>query len=827
MGCGTRGVLNRLLTRAQSRSESRTKSPTASRSESRTQPRIESRTRPRTEPRPSGSGPLILLPSVLLLLLALPALAQGPNNVQWSLKLDPATSAPGSKVLARVEAQIDPGWHVYSMSSAGAIPTTVKVAPNAAIAKVRIFQAPPKKAYDPNFQLDTETYEGSAVFLLELQLKPDAPAGPTDISAEVRYQTCNDTVCIPPRRKTVTAALTVSAAAPAASPTIPAGFAEVTGPPKPAPTTNAGAQTPATQSLGAFLLVAFGFGLAAIFTPCVFPMIPITMSFFLNRQGTRREGVVHAVLFCLGIVVLFSGLGLLTTALLGPFGVVQLGSNPWVNGFIALVFLAFGLSLLGAFEITIPSSVLTRLDKGTQQGGIAGTLLMGLTFALSSFACVGPFMGTLLAASVGSGGLRPLLGMVTFASGLALPFFLLALFPSYLKRLPKSGAWMVRIKVVMGFIVLAAMLKFLASVDQVLQWNVLTRERFLAAWIVLFAMAGLYLLGFVRLEGIAKDATMGLGRLLTGMVFLIFAISLTPGMSGGKLGELDAYIPAPPEGSALASPGAGPETALVFLKNQYREALDKARAENKLVLVTFTGYACTNCHWMKANMFTRPEIAAELKNFILVELYTDGTDAASIANQEMEQSRFQTIAIPFYAVVDATGNTVATYPGATRDGAAYLAFLQTKPPAAAAPVSAKNAPSDLAGLSATTLDGAPVDMAALQGKVVVIDFWATYCVPCLKEIPTFNRLHQQLADRGVVVLGVSMDSDGGAPLVSSFLKAHPMQYRVALASEQMTDLFHVEKLPTTVVFDRHGKTLQRFEGYTPADALENVVKTAL
>ncbi len=159
---------------------------------------------------------------------------------------------------------------------------------------------------------------------------------------------------------------------------------------------------------------------------------------------------------------------------------------------------------------------------------------MGLTFALASFACVGPFMGTLLAASVGGGGARPLLGMVAFATGLALPFFLLALFPSYLKQLPKSGGWLARVKVVMGFVILAAMLKYLASVDQVLQWNVLTRERFLAAWIVLFAMAGLYLLGFLRLEGIAKDEPMGLGRLLVGMAFLIFAISLVPGMSGAS-----------------------------------------------------------------------------------------------------------------------------------------------------------------------------------------------------------------------------------------------------------------------------------------------------
>jgi thiol:disulfide interchange protein DsbD len=759
----------------------------------------------------------------LLLLAAFPALAQGPNNVQWSLSLEPAAAPPGSLVLARLEARIDPGWHVYSTTSAGAIPTTVKMAANAAVEKVRIFQAPPKKAYDPNLQLDTETYEGSAVFLLELHLKPDAAAGASEISAEVRYQTCNDKVCIPPRRRTASATLTIDPAARAAASAIPAGYAEVSGADPQVRGRPPGRPLPDTQGLGAFLLVAFGFGLAAIFTPCVFPMIPITMSFFLNRQGTRRESVFQAVLFCLGIVVLFSGLGLMTTAILGPFGVVQLGSNPWVNGFIAMVFLAFGLSLLGAFEITIPSSVLTRLDRGSQKGGIAGTLLMGLTFALSSFACVGPFMGTLLAASVGSGGIRPLLGMIAFASGLALPFFLLALFPSYLKRLPKSGAWMARVKVVMGFIVLAAMLKFLASVDQVLQWNVITRERFLAAWIVLFAMAGLYLLGFLRLEGIAKDEPMGLGRLLTGMVFLIFAISLAPGMSGGKLGELDAYIPV---ASGGGGGGGGGENALVWMKDQYREALDRARREGKLVLVTFTGYACTNCHWMKANMFTRPEIAGALQNFVLVELYTDGTDAASLANQELEQSKFQTIAIPFYAIVDADGNAIATYPGATRDAAAYLAFLQ-KGRADFSPRGASAPPSDLAGLQATALDGAPVDIAALEGKVVVVDFWATYCVPCLKEIPTFNRLHEQLADRGVVVLGVSMDEDGGAPLVKSFLKQHPMKYRVALGSEKMTDLFHVNQLPTTVVFDRHGKTLQRFEGYTPADALERVVKTAL
>ena len=181
---------------------------------------------------------------------------------------------------------------------------------------------------------------------------------------------------------------------------------------------------------------------------------------------------------------------------------MQLGSNPWVNAFIAVVFIVFGLSLLGAFEITLPSSLLTKMDQASQRGGSIGTLLMGLTFSLTSFACVGPFVGTLLAGSVSAAASQPALGMMTFATGLASPFFLLALFPAYLQRMPRSGGWLARVKVVMGSSSWPSSLKYLSAIDQVLQWNVITRERFLAAWIVLFALAGLYLLGFLRMEGI-------------------------------------------------------------------------------------------------------------------------------------------------------------------------------------------------------------------------------------------------------------------------------------------------------------------------------------
>ncbi len=590
------------------------------------------------------------------------------NPVQWSLGLEPARAAPGSRVLARLSARVEPGWHLYSLSTpnGGPLPTTIALAPHAAVSSVRTYQPAPTRTFDPNFNLETETYEKQADFLLEAALDAGASAGVVELEARMRFQCCNDKMCLPPRRVTALASLVIDPAASPVQVAIPAGYTEFVPSVPAAPGKPAPARTGQVQGLGVFLIVAFGFGLAAVFTPCVFPMIPITMSYFLNRpEGSRRRAFVEASVFCLGIVGLFSALGLAATAALGPFGVVQLGSNVWVNSFIALIFLVFGLSLVGAFEITLPSSLLTRLDQASRGGGIAGALLMGLTFSLAAFACVGPFMGTLLAASVQSGGARPLLGMVTFASGLALPFFLLALFPSYLARLPRAGGWMERVKVVMGLVILAVMLKYVSAVDQVMQWGVLTRGRFLAVWMVLFGMAGGYLLGWLRLPGRKAGERVGTGRLVVGALLLAFSLSLLPGMFGARLGELDAYVPAAQGASERA-----------WMKNQYREALARARQENRRVLAAFTGYACTNCHWMKANMFTRPEVAAALKEFVLVELYTDGTDEASASNQRLQESKFSTIAIPFYAVMDADERVLATFPGLTRDAREFLGFLR-------------------------------------------------------------------------------------------------------------------------------------------------------
>jgi thiol:disulfide interchange protein len=624
----------------------------------------------------------------IVLLGLVPGLSTAKEDpIQWTL--DAAAGgkhvAPGGKAYLELKATIESGWHLYSPTTppGGPIVTKIEMAESPAVASYTVYRPQPVRKLDPNFQIDTETYTGTANFLLELVTAKTA-AGNANVAATIRYQVCSDTKCLPPVKKTASTELVFASGAPSTAFRIPAGYAPVAAagaaasPAAAAPAKRVAAAVPTatSQDLLPFLVTAFGFGLAALFTPCVFPMIPITVSFFLNQSGggePKRGGWKQALVFCLGIVVLFTSLGFLVTAIAGPFGVVQLGSSPWINGFIALVFFVFGLSLLGAFELQLPSGLLTKLNSASRGTGYAGTLLMGLTFSLTSFACIGPIVGPLLIASVQSKGAQPILGMLAFATGLATPFFLLALFPSYLQKLPRSGGWMARVKIVLGFIVLAVMLKYLSNVDQVLQTHWITRERFLAAWIVLFALPGAYLLGLIPLEGVKPNEPLRVPRMLIACLFLIFSISLVPGLFGARLGDLDAFVP---EGSNPAIQSGAP--ASTTYKNQLDAALSAARAQNKLVLVNFTGYACTNCHWMKANMFTRPEIQSALQDFIVVDLYTDGTDAESEKNQKLEDQKFSTVSIPFYAILDADQNTIATFPQLTRNPREFLSFLKTR-----------------------------------------------------------------------------------------------------------------------------------------------------
>ena len=646
---------------------------------------------------------MILRAAISLLVLLTSAIASAQEPVNWTIEPQGDSFASGGQALVRVRAVVDEGWHLYSSTHPDGAPNAMAfyVPESPGIASWKSYEPPADRHFDTVFEKEVEWHVGQVDFFLVVDLAADAPRQ-TPLKLAMRYGVCDDAVCLTPV-KTLSAVIpvTASAAQPVSPPATHTAMKTIEIPERvlvragiiAAPPTSAEADTveriaaaespssgspssgsPADQGLFRFAALAFGMGLLAIFTPCVFPMIPITMSYFMSTQsGEKKASLTQASVFVVGVIALFTGLGATVSVVLGPFGMQTLGANVWVNLFIALMFFVFGASLLGAFEITMPSGALTSLNRYTQGSGVFPTLMMGLVFALASFACTGPFVGALLASSVSGGGMAwPIFGMLMFSTGLALPFFFLALFPSYLGKLPKSGGWLGVTKITMGFLILAAGFKFLSNVDQMYQWNLLTRERFLAIWAVLFALAGAYLLGFLKLEQDAPEK-IGLGRLAAGAALFMLALSLIPGMFGGRLGELDAYVPsAEHSGFSLAG---GAEGKSPWLKDDYEGALAKAAAENKNVLLSFTGYSCTNCKWMKTNMFPRESIAGLLQQYVVVELYTDGIDDAAEINQTLQLERYKTAAIPFYAVVGPDGAPIVEFAGRTTDEETFRSFL--------------------------------------------------------------------------------------------------------------------------------------------------------
>jgi thiol:disulfide interchange protein len=605
-----------------------------------------------------------------------PLYASRLNPVSWSLQAEQEKVASGSTVILRLHAQIADGYHLYSFTTPGGGPikTRAWLQSSSDIKGFRVYQPKRDRYQDPNLNVPVETFKSGVDFLVPTALGNNATPGDKVVTANVRYQACSGQICLPPVTKMATTSITVEPSAAVAKASVPNGYQLVSDSGPEASTQKIAIARPSIDVH--FVLLAYGFGVVALFTPCVFPMIPLTISFFVGRQNTTRgRGFRKAALFCGSIIVLFSILGIGVTALAGPFGVVRLSSSPWVNGFISLVFSALGLSLLGAFEIALPSGLLTRVDRVSRGGGVVATLFLALTFCLTSFACIGPFVGTLLAASIQTTGWAPAVGMITFATGLATPFSFFAVFPSYLRNLPRSGAWLERTKTVAGFVVLAAMFKYLANVDGVLHWGLLSRERILAIWFALLLAAALYLLGQLRLRAAETQGELSVSRVLTGVALLAFAVSLLPGLWGKKLGDLEAFLPSEDEIAVSASAPNASSAGSAWRKDDYEGALAEAKQQGKPLLIAFSGYACTNCHWMKANIFPKPEVAAALKNYVLLELYTDGTDAASERNQKFEQEKFATVALPYYAITDGDGHELAHEDGLTRDVEQFASFL--------------------------------------------------------------------------------------------------------------------------------------------------------
>jgi thiol:disulfide interchange protein len=437
-----------------------------------------------------------------------------------------------------------------------------------------------------------------------------------------------------------------------------------------------------------FIWLAASAGALSLLTPCVFPMVPITVSYFTSHAATdRRTSIRHALVFGLGIIASFTALGLALAVFVGAAGVTMLAGNPWVNLLLTAIFVGFALNLFGVFQITIPSAWLTALDNvvrrqgaAGQGAGIVGALLMGLTFTLTSFTCTAPFVGTVLVTAAQGKWQEPLLGMLVYSTVFALPFCVLALVPEWVSRLPRAGGWLQSTKVVMGFVELAAAMKFLSNTDLVWHWGVFTRTVVLASWIVLAAITVIYLLRQQRSTGGQQiSRAMRTGYLTAAAGALAVGAWMATGLTGRSLGDLESFLPPTDYETAAATAinhGVTAPASLAWRLNDYPAALALAKQQGKRVFIDFTGYTCTNCRWMEANIFTRPDVKAALGQFVLSRLFTDGDGDMYERQQAFQESQFKTVALPLYAIVDADGHTVTSLPGLTRDPAAFVAFLE-------------------------------------------------------------------------------------------------------------------------------------------------------
>jgi thiol:disulfide interchange protein DsbD len=421
-----------------------------------------------------------------------------------------------------------------------------------------------------------------------------------------------------------------------------------------------------------FLWLAASTGLLSLLTPCVFPMVPVTIAYFSTTDRDRSRGLRRALLFALGIVATFTILGLALAAFFGAAGLNRFAADPWVNLVLAALFLLFAANLFGWLDIRVPWRLTSAADRAVREaapGSSLGALVMGATFTLTSVTCTAPFVGTLLVLASQGSWTTPIAGMLAYSSAFALPFFLLAAAPGLVSHLPRAGEWMRTLRVLIGLLEVGAAIKFVSNADMVLRWSVFTRDVVLIGWSAL-AVAGAVYLGRNLPNELHRREIRPL-RLAPITMALLVAAWLASGVRGRTLPQVEAFLP-PAVPSALAASADAP----VWLLNDYSGAQAAARSSGKLVFVDFTGYTCTNCRWMEANIFGRPDVSAELGQFVLSRLYTDGDGDLYERQQSFQETTFGTVALPLYAVLDAHGKVRATFSGLTRNPAEFIAFLR-------------------------------------------------------------------------------------------------------------------------------------------------------
>ena len=611
-----------------------------------------------------------------LLLSALSLSAQIYDPIKWSFEHNKLSDSAGEIVL---KATIDEGWHLYGtqLPEDGPIATSFVFEQLQDIALDGELVVPDGlvRQYDPNFAMELNWYEKEAVFVQKVKYTGEAPA----LSGYVNFMACNDETCLPPDEVPFSFGELKTVAAPEAT-----SEETVNGGTTPAVLTN-DLWTPVIDELNAFgnkgttgerslwwiFLAGLIGGLVALFTPCVWPIIPMTVSFFLKRSGNKSRGKRDAVLYGISIIVIYLALGLLITLIFGASALNSLSTNAFFNLFFFALLVLFAVSFFGAFEITLPSSWTTKIDaKAETTGGILSILLMAFTLALVSFSCTGPIIGTLLVEVAGTGSiLAPAIGMLGFAIALAIPFSLFAFFPTMLKSLPKSGGWLNSVKVVLAFLELALSLKFLSVADLAYGWHILDREVFVALWIVIFASLGFYLLGKLRFPHDDEVPTVSVPRYFLATISLAFAIYMVPGLWGAPLKAVSAFAP------PLYTQDFNLYDEEVHAQfDNYEAGMAYAATTGKPVVVDFSGFGCVNCRKMEASVWTDPEVKQMLtQDFVLITLFVDDkTPLAEPYEVEengrvrkiktigdkwsyLQRSKFGANAQPFYVMLDTEG----------------------------------------------------------------------------------------------------------------------------------------------------------------------------
>ncbi|WP_313112578.1 protein-disulfide reductase DsbD family protein [Aequorivita sediminis] len=674
------------------------------------------------------------------------------SSVQSQI-LDPVKWSTSVKKISETEydliskASIEGGWHLYSqvVPEGGPLPTVFTFEEDNAYKTIgKVKEGKGVTELDPVFDMVITFFSNTATFTQRVQLTGDKG---TTVKGEVEFMVCDDTRCLPPnyvelifkipdpKKDSDSAVAAVDKddsksddvkeeenTVEEIAPSTPDFLESVTttdtiqGAVNTSDSSKAAVeQTKKQESKGLWTIfvVAFLFGFTALLTPCVFPMIPMTVSFFTKQSKSRAAGIKNAIIYGVAIIVIYVFLGAIVTWFFGADALNALSTNVWFNFFFFILLVIFALSFLGAFEIMLPNSWANKVDRQADRGGIIGIFFMALALAIVSFSCTGPIIGTLLVEAASKGGIAPFVGMFGFSLALAMPFALFAAFPGWMNSLPKSGGWLNTVKVFLGFLELALAFKFLSNADLVLQLHWLEREVFLAIWIAVFGALTLYLFGKFQLPHDSPIDKLSVGRLSIGLIVAAFTIYLIPGLWGAPLKLISGFPPPmqyseSPYGvgyTKLGSGGSaataefpegahlGPHDILAF--HDYETGLAYAKKVGKPVLVDFTGHACVNCRKMEERVWSEPKILKLLNNdVVLISLYVDdkrpladgekyvseisGKELKYIGQKwsEFQILRYKANAQPFYVLMDHNEENLIDPVGYTPDIEEYYDWLQ-------------------------------------------------------------------------------------------------------------------------------------------------------